>query len=81
MSVIAVLEPMMVQAFKNGMSFKQVRDRLPGLVARQLKITEAEFHARLEAESGQFDRALNALADRITAHLTPKERHRVAQRG
>ena len=80
MSVIATLEPMLVQGFKNGMSFKQIKARIPALAARKLNITEAEFHAQLEAESGPRDRALDDLAQRVVSNFTPSEQRAIALR-
>jgi hypothetical protein len=80
MSVIENLEPMLVQGFKNGMSFKQVKARIPGLCARKMGITEQQFHAMLEAEAGPRDRALNDLVERIVAQFTPAEQRAIALR-
>jgi len=71
---------MMIQGFKNGMSFRQVRDRMPALVARKMRISEAEFYILLEREAGPADQALNSLVDRITAQFSPAEKLKVLAR-
>ena len=80
MQVLAVLEPMLVQAFKNGMSFKQVKARVPALAARKMGVTEAKFHDLLEEASGPRDRAFDDLAQRVISNFTPSEQRAIALR-
>ena len=80
MSVIATLEPMLIQGFKNGMSFKQVRDRMPGLAARKLNITEKQFHAQLEIEFGRTNNVMDALAARVVSQFTVAEQQAIGRR-
>lgn len=80
MQVLVVLEPMLVQAFKNGMSFKQVKARIPGIAAKKMGITEAQFHVLLEEASGPHDRAFDDLALRVVSQFSPAEQRAIALR-
>lgn len=78
--IIATLEYMMYEGLRNGMSLKQIKARIPALVATKLNITVPQFHEKLEAEAGPRDRALNALAERIVAKFSPSEQRAIALR-
>lgn len=80
MQVLVVLEPMLVQAFKNGMSFKQVKARVPALAARKMGITEAQFHVLLEESSGPRDCNFDTLAQRVISQFSPAEQRAIALR-
>lgn len=74
LSIITTLETTLLQAFKNGMSIKQVHSRVPGVISKQMNITEAEFHRQLASSS--TTETLDQLALRIAGQLTPAERER-----
>ena len=78
--LLETLEYMMYEGFRNGMSFKQVKDRIPALAAKKLGITVAQFHQQLEAISGPSDCNFKDLADRVVAKFTPAEQRAIARR-
>lgn len=78
--LIETLEYMIYEGLRNGMSFKQIKQRIPALVAQKLGITVAQFHAKLEELSGPRDSALNACAERVAAKFSPSEQGAIALR-
>ena len=78
--LIETIEYMLYEGLRNGMSFKQIKQRVPVLAAQKLGITVAQFHDRLEAASGPRDAALNAIAQRVVAKFSPTEQREIARR-
>lgn len=78
--LLATLESMIYEGLRNGMSFKQIKARIPAIAARKLNITVQQFHAQLEAEAGPRDRALDVMAQRIAAKFSPAEQLAIARR-
>ena len=72
------VEDTIVLAFKRGMSFKQVEQRVPAAVAKQLSITEAEFHARLEAHEANF--GFSTLVTNLLSKFSRAEQIAIARR-
>lgn len=76
-NLTATVETMLEQGLRNGMSFKQLRERVPGLAAKKLGISEADFHQQLE---GMTDNSMDAMCNRIAAKFTPAQRVEIGAR-
>jgi len=78
MQIETTVSTMITTALKRGMSFKQVRDRVPALAAKQLGISVPEFHAqlaKLECRTG-----FEGLVVRVVSQFSPAERAEIARR-
>ena len=72
---VDALATALTTSFKNGMSFKQVRERVPAHLSRKLGVDESEFHATLNRVEGR--NGFETLVTRVVNSLTPAERARV----
>src|SRR4051812_31060572 len=69
------------QGLRNGMSFKQLKARIPAFVARKLGFTEQQFHAQLtEAEQVGGDLIMQLVAELVASKFTAAERAEIATR-
>lgn len=70
------------QGMRNGMSFKQLRQRIPAFVARKLSISEQDFHAQLEAANSvaSNDLVLELIVQVVASKFTPAEQRAIAAR-
>jgi hypothetical protein len=79
--LLSTLETALETALRNGMSFKQLSQRIPAHVAKQLGITVQQFHAQLEevyAVGGEP--FFTIFADVLARKFTPAERAAIARR-
>lgn len=73
MSIVQTVESTLLQAFKNGMSIRQVSTRLPAVIAKKLGVTTGEFHRQFNLESKE---TIDQLVLRVASQLTPEEQQR-----
>jgi hypothetical protein len=79
--LIGTLSDSLEQGLRNGMDFVQLRNRIPAHVAKQLKLTEQDFHAQLQelAPAGN-DYMLELIAQLVASKFTPAEQAAIAKR-
>lgn len=80
--LLPTLTAALEQGLRNGMDFVQLRNRIPAHVAKQLKMTEQDFHAQLAelAPAGGDDFVLEVIVQLVASKFTPAEQLAISKR-